>query len=54
MMFGRCPTKADLSEFAAGHGSARIAKHIVDQYPESPQAGALRDQIPLLEQRIAV
>ncbi len=29
MIFGRCPTKADLSEFAAGRGSARIAKHIV-------------------------
>ena len=29
MIFGRCPLKADLSEFAAGGGSARIAKHIV-------------------------
>ena len=31
----------------------RIAKHVVDQYPESPQASALRDQIPLLEIRVA-
>ena len=29
----------------------RIAKHVVEQYPESPQAQALRDQIPVLEKR---
>lgn len=31
----------------------RIARHVIDQYPESPQAGALRDQVPLLEKRVA-
>jgi len=31
----------------------RIAKHVVDQFPKSPQALALRDQIPLLEKRAA-
>ena len=29
----------------------RIAKHVVEHYPESPQAQALRDQIPVLEKR---
>ncbi len=31
----------------------RIAKRVVDRFPESPQAHALRDQIPLLEKRAA-
>jgi len=29
----------------------RIAKHVVSRFPESPQAEAFRDQIPLLEMR---
>lgn len=40
----------------AGHHyreALRIARHVVRQYPDSPQAHALRDQIPLLEKRVA-
>ena len=31
----------------------QIARHVVEQFPNSPQAQALRDQIPLLERRVA-
>ncbi len=31
----------------------RLAKHVVEQYPDSPQARALKDQIPILEKRVA-
>jgi len=31
----------------------RIAKHVIEHFPRSPQAAALRDQIPALEQRAA-
>ncbi len=30
----------------------RIARHVVEHYPESPQAQALRDQIPVLEKHV--
>jgi hypothetical protein len=43
-------------ELIASHNyreALRIARHVVEQYPESPQAGALRDQIPLLQKRVA-
>ncbi|MFQ5589586.1 MAG: hypothetical protein ACE5HE_00345 [Phycisphaerae bacterium] len=43
-------------ELIAAHNypeALRIAKHVVDQYPESPQSAALRDQIPLLERRVS-
>jgi tetratricopeptide (TPR) repeat protein len=48
--------EAKFKELIAAHNyreALRIAKHVVEQYPESPQAGALRDQIPLLEKRVA-
>ena len=40
---------------AGGHyaEALRIAQYITKQYPDSPQALALRDRIPLLEKRIA-
>ncbi len=31
----------------------RIARHVIEHFPKSPQAAALRDQIPALEQRAA-
>ncbi|MBU0716700.1 MAG: hypothetical protein KJ749_00490 [Planctomycetes bacterium] len=43
-------------EFVAGEHYAdalRIARHVIEQYPESPQAQALRLQMPALEKRVA-
>jgi hypothetical protein len=31
----------------------RLARHVVGQFPDSPQAGALRAQIPALEKRVS-
>ena len=42
-------------EFISGEHYAdalRIARHVVEQFPQSPQARALRDQIPVLEKRV--
>ena len=43
-------------EFVSGDHYAealQIARHVVEQFPNSPQAQALRDQIPVLERRVA-
>ena len=43
-------------EFLSGQHYAdalRIARHVVEQFPQSPQAHALRDQIPILEKRVS-
>jgi len=48
--------ESKFKEFVSTHHypeALRIAKHVVSQFPDSPQAHALRDQIPLLEKRIA-
>ena len=31
----------------------RVAHELLDQYPDSPQAGVLRDQLPRLEEKAA-
>ncbi|MCH8149477.1 MAG: hypothetical protein IH987_16090, partial [Planctomycetes bacterium] len=43
-------------ELIGGHHFAdalRIARHVIEHFPRSPQAQALREQIPILEQRVA-
>ena len=43
-------------ELIGGHHFAdalRIARHVIEHFPRSPQAHALREQIPILEQRVA-
>jgi tetratricopeptide (TPR) repeat protein len=48
--------EADIRELIKQHRydeALRIAREVVEQYPESPQADALRDQLPRLEERAA-
>lgn len=43
-------------ELISGHHFAdalRIARHVIEHFPRSPQAHALREQVPILEQRVA-
>jgi tetratricopeptide (TPR) repeat protein len=48
--------EADIRELIKQHRydeALRIARELIDQYPDSPQAEALRDQLPRLEERAA-
>jgi len=48
--------EADIRELIKQHRydeALRIARELVQQYPDSPQADALRDQLPRLEERAA-